>query len=92
MAIAGVVAVLYFELHRLSCGWHQPMLASMSGALAATGLFGWLFASCTRTAEFARQHAEMLYQAYWMSAQEALFIYAVTPDGRFILEGLNSDP
>ncbi len=89
MAIAGVVAVVYFGLHPLGDGWRQPMLAGMAGALAASGLCAWVLAHRSRTAETARRHAELLYQAYWMSAQEALFVYAVTSDGRFILEGLN---
>ena len=61
----------------------------MAGALAASGLCGWAFAHRTRSAETARRHAELLDHADWMSAQEALFVFTVTSDGRFILEGLN---
>jgi PAS domain S-box-containing protein len=89
MAAIVAVAVIDFGLHRFGDGWHRPMLVVLAGALGASALCGWIGMRRARESERARRHAEMLYHAYWWNAQEALFVYEVTRDGRFILEGLN---
>ncbi|MGG5817286.1 PAS domain-containing protein [Falsiroseomonas sp. HW251] len=41
------------------------------------------------TARSGQRQAEAQYQTYWQHAHEALFALRVTPEGRFVFEGIN---
>ena len=99
---AGWLAAVGVPIASLRVPLHKALLAiGVAGAgfmLGGIGLSAWIYrprkppngpkTAATELGQ-AERATDVLYRAYWNHTTEALFVYEVTEDGRFLLEALN---
>ena len=99
---AGWLAVVEVPAASLRVPLYKALLAiGVAGAgfmLGGIGLSAWIYRprkplnrpkTVATELEQAERTTDVLYRAYWDHTAEALFVYEVTEDGRFLLEALN---